>query len=352
MNKILKSFSLGILLISIQLYSQEFYVNTINFPSVIPPIPPSNGVYKFDVSSPVETPESFCLPTMVTNEAYTDIAIDKFENFYYVTSTGLLYRKNKLESGCEFLGDFSNWDINSLVADSENFLYAIGTMGILYRYDSSSGTFSEIGNIPTGQISGGDLFFYENRLFLTTVGGIMEINMVTPSQSCPFMSIDIQYPSLYAGFSINYGTYSKAYIISNVSQNSTMYELDMINKQIGPPIRTYNHRIYGAATAYSLTSNNSTCSQTPLAVQENNTHDIFFSVINPAKNNIVCKTNIDRKQIISIRLFDNSARLIRDFSNQDNLENLEISDVPSGNYLLTVTTKKGETYTKKIIIKG
>ncbi|MCS4305161.1 T9SS type A sorting domain-containing protein [Chryseobacterium sp. BIGb0232] len=349
MNKILKSFFVGILLISTRLYSQEFYGNAININLAIPP---SNSVFKFDVSTPAEIPEAFCLPTVDPTEGYTDMALDKFGEFYYVTSSGLLYRKSKTESGCEFLGDFSDGPINSLTADSENYLYAIGAFNKLYRYDTSSGVFSEIGEIPADIIPGGDLFFYENRLFLTTSGGIIEINMVNPLQSCPFISLDIQYPNLYAGFSVNYGTYSKAYVISNISQNSILYEVDMVNKQIGPPIRTYNHRIYGAATAYNLTSNNSTCSQTPLSTHENNVNNLYFNVINPTKNNIVCKTNIDRKQITQIRLFDNTGRLVKDFSNQNSLENLDISGITPGNYLLTVATKKGETYTKKIISKG
>ncbi|MCJ8155013.1 T9SS type A sorting domain-containing protein [Chryseobacterium sp. SSA4.19] len=343
---ILKSLFLGIILLSIKTYSQKFYVNTIN---IYPGIPPSNSVYKLDISSPSETSENFCLPTVTANEAYTDIAIDKDGYFYYVTSSGLLYKQNETRDGCEFLGDFSS-NINSLTADSGNYLYATGSLGILYRYDMTSGVFSAIGNIPADQIPGGDLFFYENRLFLTTTGGIMEVNMVNPLQSCPFISLGIQYSSLYAGFSINYGTYSKAYVINNVSQNSVLYELDMVNHQIGSPIRTYNHRIYGATSSYSLTSSNSECTPTALNTQETRKKSIEFSVVNPSKNIIICKTDIERKQIASIRLYDNTGRLVRDFIHQNNLEHLDISGVSAGTYLLSMTTKKGETYTKKIIV--
>lgn len=347
MNKILKILSLGILLASTSLNAQEFFVNTIDFP----PVPPSDNVYKLNISNASVTPESFCIPAVVSDAGYTDIALDKFNNFYYVTSAGLLYGQNKQEgSSCQFLGDFSTGTINSLTADWDNNLYAIGSLGILYKYDIDSATFSVMGNVP-GVIPGGDLFFYENRLFLTTTEGIIEINMVDPSQSCPFINSGSLYPSLYAGFSVDYGSYSKAYVINNVNQNSVLYEVDMVNHQIGNPIRTYNHRIYGATTAYSLTSSNSTCSPT-LSTKENKSNNEYFDVINPAINIIKIKTNIRIDQITSIRLYDLTGKLVRDFNEISNIESLNIADISTGAYLLTLSTKKGETHTKKIIIKS
>jgi hypothetical protein len=223
----------------------------------------------------------------------------------------------------------------------------------LYRYDTNSGTFTTLGSLPNGQYPGGDLFFYENRLFLTTTTGILEVNMVDPSQSCPFMNLSI--PNIYAAFAVNSETSSKAYIINfNTfpAFNSTLYEIDMVHRQIGAPIRTYPHAVFGAATNYSLTSTNSTCSPTPLAVKESNASSTYFNVINPVKSSIICQTNIESRQIISIRLFDSSGKLIKDFSNQNTIERLDVSGIPNGIYLLTVSTKKGETYTKKIIINS
>ncbi|KAA0126364.1 T9SS type A sorting domain-containing protein [Chryseobacterium sp. SN22] len=347
MNKLLKSLSLVILLFSIQTTAQDFFVNTIDFG---PGIPPSDNVYRMNVLNASETVESFCLPTGVIDAGYTDIAVDKLSNFYYVTSTGLLYRYNKQEGACEFLGDFSTGDINSLVADSENNLYAIGTEGILYKYDVIAAAFSVMGNVQ-GVTAGGDLFFYESRLFLTITTGILEINMTDPSQSCPFINTGSQYPSLYAAFSINYGTYSKAYITSLAGQNSLLYEVDMVNKQIGDPIRMYNHRIYGAATAYSLTSGNASCSPVLSTVETVSNHR-YFDVINPSGSAIAIKTDIGIHEVTSIRLYDLTGRMIRDFPGQNHLQYLDISGVFPGNYLLTLTTKKGEIYTKKIIVKS
>ncbi|MEG1590612.1 T9SS type A sorting domain-containing protein [Chryseobacterium sp.] len=349
MNLIFKLFLLWTSIISMRMYSQEFYVNTII------PTYPHNTIFKLNISNSNESIDYLCLPTANVNEFYSDIAIDQSNNLYYVTNDSGLYKRNSTNSTCEYLGQFSNGNTNSLVADSGHLLYAVSieNSGIkLYKYDNNSGVFTSMGYLPPGHSPSGDLFFYENRLFLTTSNGILEINMINPSQSCKFMDLNI--PNLYAAFSFDYGTYSKAYIISkaiNYPYNSTLHEIDMNTKQLGSPIRSYIHNIYGAATSYNLTSSNSTCTPT-LSIQEIITDTEYLNVINPAENNIIVQTNVKRSEITSIRLFDNSGRLIKDFSNQNNIVRLEISGIVSGNYLLSLSTKNGKTYTKKIIIKS
>lgn len=345
-----KIICLCISLISINTYSQEFYVNTLDNNV--------NGVLKLDVSNASQVPEPFCPPTINTSQKFTDIAIDGSNNIYYVTGLGHLYKKDAVTSNCEYLGLFNIHNnpysnlINSLVVDSGNYIYATGPAAYeLFRYDIANGIFSSMGNLSGSLNPAGDLFFYEGRLFLTTTTGITEINMPNPIASCPFMNLNLS--GMFSAFSVNYGTYSKVFVIDSNYPNSTLYEVDMVNKQLSQPIRTYyNNYIQGAAKAYNLTATYSACSQTPLSTKEANTNDLYFNVINPAKNNIITKTNISRAQITQIRLFDNSGRLIKDFSDQNNVENLNISGITSGNYLLMVTTKKGETYTKKIIIKS
>lgn len=351
MKEILKLTLISLLFSSIHIYCQEFYVNTIAGS------PSTNQVYKFNISNSTEVSQNVCTPT-ANMDSYTDIAIDSSNNIYYISQVGLLYKESTTTSNCTYLGHFSTNPgstygiINSLTADSGNFLYALGGNNILFRYDINTGVFSNLGIIPNSQTAGGDLFFYENRLFLLTTTGILEINMANPAQSCPFM--DINLPQLYAGFSINYGTHSKAYILSNSLNSSfqvisTLYEVDMINKQLGNAIRIYNHSIYGAAASYNLTSTNSSCIPI-LSTEENNFDNDYLNVINPAKSKIICQTNLKRSEIISIRLYDNLGRLIKDFSNHKNIESLDILEIPSGNYLLTLITINGKTYTKKIII--
>ncbi|GAB0155688.1 hypothetical protein CHRYSEOSP005_09500 [Chryseobacterium sp. Alg-005] len=343
MNLLLKIFG-GIIFTSAPLSSQQFYVNSIVGTN-------TNKVYKLDISNLTEIDEPFCPPTMATYpETYTDIALDGSNNIYYVTTSGKLYRKNSSNSSCDYLGDFTitNASITSLISDAGKYIYGTGSPNKLYRYDISTGAFTDMGNLPTGQFSAGDLFFYEGRIFLCTLTGILEINMANPSQSCPFMTLGSS--NIYAAFSINYGIHSKVYVIRTLFAESTLHELDMVNKQIGPAIRTFNHKVNGAAAIYDLTSTEATCTPTPLAVRETDASGIYFNVLNPVKNTVICDTNIARREILAIQLFDNSGRLIKDFSNQNPIERLDVSGISKGNYLLTVTTKKGQTYTKKLII--
>ena len=336
-------------LTSTKIFSQEFYVNILNTN------PPYNNVQKLDVLNQNQSPISFCSPSVNTTDVYTDIAIDSSNNMYYVSQVGELYKRDNSTSNCSYLGHFSTipnfyYGTNSLVSDMGNYLYAIVDDRNLFRYDINTGVFSKLGMLPDSQKSAGDLFFHENKLFLLTLTGILEINMANPSQSCYFMDIDL--PNLYAGFSINYGTNSKTYVFSyNFStKNSQMYEVDMANKTIGEPIRIYNSMIQGAASVYELTSTNSVCTPN-LSTQEATTKEEYLNIVNPVKNNIICRTNIDRNQITSVRLYDNSGKLVKDFSNQKNIENLSISGISSGVYLLTLSTNNGKTFTKRIIVE-
>lgn len=338
-----------VFIISARSNSQEFYVNISN-PSV-----PKNDIQKLNIANQNQISIPFCTPTINTTEVYTDIAIDSSSNMYYITQVGELYKRDNANSTCSYLGHFSTspstyYLVNSLVSDSGNYLYAVVGSKDLFKYDINSGTFSSLGILPNPHISGGDLFFYENRLFLLTSTGILEINMINPSQSCYLMNINL--PNLFAGFSINYGTHSKAYILSYnyTVNNSQLYEIDMVHNQTIGPLRTYNYLINGAASIYNLNSTDSSCTPN-LNLQETIADTEYLNVINPAKNDIIVQTNIKRDEIISIQLFDNSGRLIKDFSIQ-NINKLDILGIVSGNYLLTLSTKNGKTYTKKIIIKS
>ena len=349
MKEILKLTLISLLFSSINIYSQEFYVN------IVTAAPPYNEVIKFNVSNTNETANIACIPTANPNQQYGDIAIDASNNLYYVTGDGGLYKRNNINLTCEYLGSF-NGTINSLTADSGHLIYGVGYLSStlrLFKYDINSGIFT-VDNLPSGYLSGGDLFFYENKLFLTTTASILEINLTNPSQSCNFMNISTP-GSMHAAFSINFGTYSKAYILSKqvVSSSFVSYlqEVDMVNRQLGNTIRAYNYNIYGAAAFYNLTSTNSSCIPI-LSTEENNFDNDYLNVINPAKSKIICQTNLKRSEIISIRLYDNLGRLIKDFSNHKNIESLDILGIPSGNYLLTLSTKNGKTYTKKIIIES
>lgn len=346
-----------LLVISINSYSQSFFVNTVDNTQLI------NNVYQFDISNSTEIIETICPPTnnigQYFENTYTDIAIDKDNNMYYVSGWGSLYKKIINDSTCHYMGKFAPiiGTINSLVADSSDFLYASGNLNgvaVLYKFDIISGVFYEIGNLPVNYLASGDLFFYNNSLFLTCINTansnsnpcIIEVNMINPSKSCFYMNISNE---AIGAFSIDYGSHSKAYIItSNLTNSSSIYEVDMVNKQVGNLITSYNYIIYGAASKYALTSTNSICEN--LSTDVNIINKSYLHINNPARNSIKINTNIEKCDISSIHLFDITGKFIKSFNND--IRNLDISNISNGIYMLILNTKNGNKYSQKVIIEN
>lgn len=342
-----------LLVVSIQSYSQSFFVNTIDNTQLI------NTLYKFDISNSNEFTETICLPTnnigQYFENTYTDIAIDNDNNMYYISAWGSLYKKEFNNSTCNYLGKFTiNGTINSLVADNSNFLFAAGNqngVGVLYKFDIISGVFYEMGNLPLNYLASGDLFFYNNKLFLTCIDTsksnqpcIIEVNMINPSESCFYMNINNE---ALGAFSIDYGSFTKAYIITNLIDTSSIYEVDMLNKSVGNLIRSYNHIIFGAASKYTLTSTNSTCRG--LSIDEPFNNEFYLNINNPAKNIITINTNIDMQNVLSIHLFDLTGKLIKSFNTT---RFLDISNISDGIYMIILNTKNGKRLSQKVIVKN
>lgn len=344
-----------LLVVSIQSYSQSFFVNTVDNTQLI------NNVYKFDFSNSNEITETICPPTnnigQYFENTYTDIAIDKNNSIYYVSGWGSLYKKKFNDSTCHYLGKFAPivGTVNSLVADNSNFLYAAGNLngvGVIYKFDTTSGVFYEIGNLPLNYLPSGDLFFYSNSLFLACVDTsnsnpcIIEVNMINPSKSCLYMNINNE---ALGAFSIDYGSSSKVYIItSDLANSSSIYEVDMLNKKVGNLINSFNYIAYGAASKYALTSTNSICGSS--AIDENIKNKFYININNPARNSIIINTNIDTRDVSSVYLFDITGKLIKNFNTSST--DLDISNISDGIYMLILNTRNGEKYSKKVIIKN
>jgi len=243
--------------------AQTFYANSINY------VPLQNQTLMLDLSNCNTPLINTCPPTNNVVQAfeaqYTDIALDINGNFYYVSGWGSLYTRNiNNPSSCQFLASFGV-TINALVADISGVIYAAGNNGgvcSLYKYDPATGVFSTIGNFPPNYFSAGDLFFYEGRLFLTctnsnfTQAYLIEVNIADPMKSCYYMGL--QNLQAYGAFSINYPSYSKAYIISttfisNNNYQAFLYEIDMASRTVGAAICTYPYAINGAASVYHYT---------------------------------------------------------------------------------------------------
>src|SRR5690349_13573995 len=105
-------------------FAQTFYVTVpIDFPV-------GNKAFELNTSTCDSFGIFFCLPTHDTAQyfenQFSDLAIDKNQNIYYVSGWGSLYKRNLNDTtSCQFLGTF-NTSINALLADSQDVIYAAG----------------------------------------------------------------------------------------------------------------------------------------------------------------------------------------------------------------------------------
>ena len=341
------------LFILTQTNAQTFYITSSR------DSPLGNKAFLLDIENCDSVATYSCLPSnnalQYFENKYGDIAIDNNQNIYYVSGWGSLYERNLNDTiSCQFVGTFNN-SINALVADSTGTLYAAGNQNsvcTLYKY--SSGIFTTIGNFPLGFFSSGDLFFYEHRLFLTatnsnfTASYLVEVSLPDPVKSCYYMGLENLQP--YAAFSIKSLLNSKAFIISsNNYLASSLFEIDIPNHTIGNPICTYPFLIDGAASSYTITSDSTTPMCNVVTMNSTLSTSLFFIIQNPVLNSIQISTNIDPLQLANLILFDVTGKEVREYTNQNFRENLDVSDIQPGLYILQVTTRRGEVFDQKLV---
>ncbi|WP_417352145.1 T9SS type A sorting domain-containing protein [Flavobacterium alkalisoli] len=336
-------------------FSQSFFINSTNYAGT------ENYIYEIDLNTLTQEEIYACPTTNSDNQVfemrYHDIAVTQ-SHIYYCSAWGSLYRKSITDDlSCEYLGTF-NIAINSLCSDGSNYIYAAGFQNgesYIYKYNITTGVFSFMGYLPNEIIPAGDLFFYQNRFYVTTKNwdlpscGIYEINMQDVNNSCNVMSLgNLQ---AYGAFSIDFGIYSKAYILvfDQGTVTGTVYELDMEQYELGEPIYQINNSyITGAAAVYERTSLNSVCGV--LGLPDTEQAGNYMNIANPVTNKIEIETNIDQNDILESRLFDISGRIIRDFSNKS-FDEFYVSGASSGTYILELKLSTGQKISKKIIIE-
>ena len=289
---------------------------------------------------------------------YNDVAIDNDANIWYVTFGGCLYkRKLNDTSSCVNVGKVPNMLAASLVADTAGNIYIAGNKNDtcrLFKYNTNG--IQLLGYLPKGVLSAGDLFFYEHRLFMTChyktldTGFITEIVIPAPEQSCFYMGLGSVIA--YGAFTILENNKSRVFITTAVKpdyETSTLVELDMDNRKILKTHCTYPFLIRGAATYYERTGDTTKCPYIPKSVSNTDVDLHYLTVYNPSTNNIRLKTNLKPSEIDKIRLFDFTGKLVRDYSSNSFPNNLNISDVPDGLYLIQIVSKYGTKWNEKIL---
>jgi hypothetical protein len=338
--------------------AQYFYANSVTYPEI------SNTLHKISLLDYWIYEFPACEPTNNTSELmelrYTDMAMDE-SHVYYVSAWGSLYKGDITNNdSCEFLGTFDT-SINSLTVDDGNFLYAAGYQneeGYIYKYDIANNTIILMGNLPTEVIPSGDLFFYKGHLFLTVTKEnspsktfLYEINLNAPQESCEHMDFGIY--QCYGAFVTDDGSITKAYILTCANGDpitTSLRTIDIENKTVGPVLATFDYLFMGAATSYNNVSTNMVCGM--LGLNENYTDASFININNPVdlNQNLKIFTNIDTKNFSIIRLYDITGKYVKNFDSQ-NLDNLNISDMSSGNYIIEFNFINGEKMMRKLIVK-
>ena len=326
----------------VPLINKTFELNLNNCDSlVVLTCPPSNNT--------LQIPEN----------QYSDIAVSD-TIIYYTSGWGSLYSKSISNNTCTYLGGF-NHVINALVADSLGVIYGAGQQnGVCKLLKYYAGTFTAIGDFPANFFSAGDLFFYENRLFMTGTNGdmsasyLIEVDKVNPSQSCSYMALQNYQP--WAAFSIISGGTSKAYIFTSngAVATSDLRELNMAQKTIGNIVCTYPFRINGAATYYQSTNGSALCNTISVSGMKQLADQVsyYFMVNNPVSRTVSIQTNIPSSDIKLVSLFDLSGKLLIIYSKEDLTNSIELPDLSNGLYMIQLTTQKGSVLSHKLIIKN
>jgi len=292
-----------------------------------------------------------------------DIAVDRANNLYYISSGKFLYKQNLIDNTCELIGTFPihppalNISVNALVADTNGNLYASATdpnsnndNAILYKYTPNEGII-ELGFLIPHHRSLGDLFFFENRLFWLSrnhslsQSSLVEVNIIHPNLSTIYMDLTNFNIAPYGAFSVLYNGFSKSYLLQQgfVEGQGKIFELD-IPQQTVTLINCYMNATLNGADAYYEFSN-------PLNNHEYAISELpYFRIQNPIRDNIVLDTNVSYKNITEINLFDLSGRNAKKFTK--NIEiNLPISELASGLYNLNIKTNNGQFYNQKVVIQ-
>ncbi|MES2680222.1 MAG: T9SS type A sorting domain-containing protein [Bacteroidota bacterium] len=334
-------------------FSQNFYVVSQR------DVPLINKTFMLNVNNCDSFPIFTCPPTNNVNQLpenqYTDMSIN-YTTMYFVSGWGSLYSRNLNDSiSCQYLGNF-NYNINALATANTGVIYAAGQVnGVCKLFKYQGGAFSLLGNFPSNFFSAGDLFFYDNRLFMTGTTGdlssgyIIEVDVNNPSLSCYYMPLPNMHP--WGAFSINTGNISRVFIISTHDNSgvhtSSLYEINMGNKTIGSLMCTYPYFINGAATVYSYgTAGNTLCDPTAI---NNLQSDYIFRIANPVTNSIHIETNLDPSQIQSLALFNASGELLESFNHENYTPVVDVSHLSPGIYVIRLNTINGRQYQQKLI---
>ena len=140
-----------------------------------------NEIYRFDLSGTCSS--TFFSQCAAANAEITDIAVDASGGLYICRNDSIFFLdNNNPAAGCSFITSFGSYNVKSIEIGPDRKLYAVDKD--LLRYDFTTGQLANLGGLPQSISAAGDLVFYVNRLYMSTVtGSIYEIDINAPGRS-------------------------------------------------------------------------------------------------------------------------------------------------------------------------
>jgi gliding motility-associated-like protein len=217
---------------SAKVFSQQFYVNSSDAQLYLVTITPTG---------PVSTLVSGC-----GTGNYFSIAIYGSEIFY-TSAYGTLYQGDLINgpvpsvANCKVLAN--NVSGNALTVDSKGVIYfAINNQ--IYSYDPKNPGVTTIGTMP--YISGGDLAFYNNQLYMAAFQGIVKVDLGDPSKSTLYIPLPSQNVLGLATIKLNGA--DVMYALTSVGDSTNLIQLDMVNGVVTGNAGTLPYYVYDAGS--------------------------------------------------------------------------------------------------------
>lgn len=117
-----------ILLLTTQVFSQNFYVNSPNNSSVNGNIQFHTNYYEVNINQCATIQQNIC----VNQEGLAgDIAIDSNNNIYSSIGSNL-YKYNSISQNCEFIAPLPPSIVSGMIVDSQGNIYTAGTK--IYKF--------------------------------------------------------------------------------------------------------------------------------------------------------------------------------------------------------------------------
>ncbi|MEN0006736.1 MAG: gliding motility-associated C-terminal domain-containing protein [Bacteroidota bacterium] len=190
----------------------------------------------------------------------TDIAYTPDGTLYAINTLGSLYRVNTNTGGLTFIHEFPNGSeafYTSLTADPNGILYTAGISGVVRTYNPATGQQGLIGLVDFGGAAG-DLTFVEGQLVMASnTNQMVAVNLENPGQSESVLDFFIS-GLIFGIITIPEDCENPLTVATNDSNPGRIYRVNFDTDQL-EFLCQVNHGIFGAASEQEFQAALSIC---------------------------------------------------------------------------------------------